>query len=77
MATTPKKAAKKSKPKPHAASSADSVSELKQTIAARAREIGEGAEQQAATSDILKMIARAGGFPVRDGCYCQERSASV
>ena len=32
---------------------------LKQTIAAQAREIREGAEQQAATSEILRMIARA------------------
>lgn len=72
-----KKAAKKSKPKPRTASSADSVPELKKTIAAQTREIREGSDQQAATSEILRMIARAGGFPVRDGCYCQERSASV
>jgi len=59
MATTTKKAAKKSKTKPRAASSAESVLKLKKTIAAQAREIREGAEQQAATSDILRMIARS------------------
>ncbi len=59
MATTPKKVAKKSKPKPRAASSADAVSKLKKTIAAQAQEIREGAEQQTATSDILRMIARS------------------
>ncbi len=33
--------------------------ELKKTIAAQAREIREGADQQTATSEILRMIARA------------------
>ena len=59
MAKTTKKAAKKTNPKPRAASSADSVSKLKKTIAAQGREMREAAEQQAATSDILRMIARA------------------
>ena len=59
MAKTPKKVAKKSKPKPRAASSADAVSKLKKTIAAQAQEIREGAEQQTATSEILRMIARS------------------
>lgn len=59
MKTTSKKSSKKSKPTPRAASSADSVSKLKQTIAAQAREIREGAEQQAATNEILRMIARS------------------
>ena len=59
MAKTTKKAAKKTNPKPRAASSADSVSKLKKTIAALGREMREAAEQQAATSDILRMIARA------------------
>src|SRR5688500_5381536 len=57
MAKTTKTAPKKSKPKPRAVSSADSVSKLKQIIAAQAREIREGQEQQAATSAILRMIA--------------------
>ena len=57
MAKTTKKAAKKTNPKPRAASSADSVSKLKKTIAAQGREMREAAEQQAATSDILRMIA--------------------
>ena len=59
MAKTTKKAAKKTNPKPRAASSADSVSKLKKTIAALGREMREAAEQQAATSDILRMIARS------------------
>ena len=59
MAKTTKKAAKKTNPKPRPASSADSVSKLKKTIAAQAREIRQGQEQQAATSEILRMIARA------------------
>ena len=59
MATITKKTGKKSKPKPRAASSADAVAKLKQTITAQAREIREAQEQQAATSEILRMIARA------------------
>ena len=59
MATTTKKPAKKSKTKPRPESSADSVAKLKKTIASQAREIREGAEQQAATSEILRMIARS------------------
>ena len=52
MAKTTKKAAKKTNPKPRAASSADSVSKLKKTIAAQGREMREAAEQQAATSVV-------------------------
>ena len=59
MATSSKKGAKKSKPKPRPGSAADTVSKLKETIAAQAREIREGAERESATSDILRMIARA------------------
>jgi GAF domain-containing protein len=57
MATTTKKAARKSKAKPRAAATADSVAKLKKTIAAQAREIRAGQEQQAATSEILRVIA--------------------
>ncbi|MEO6162688.1 MAG: GAF domain-containing protein [Candidatus Binatia bacterium] len=57
MATTPKKAPKKSSLKPRAKSASTSVARLKQTIAAQARDIRQGAEQQAATSAILHMIA--------------------
>ena len=47
--------------KRRSSSSGDSVAELKKTIAAQARQIREGAEQQTATSEILRMIARAPG----------------
>src|SRR5262245_7321761 len=40
-----------------AASSTESIAKLKQTITAQAQEIREGAEQQTATSDILRIIA--------------------
>jgi two-component system, NtrC family, sensor kinase len=59
MATSRKKESKKSKAKSRPASSAVSITTLKKTIAAQAREIRDGAEQQAATSEILRMIARA------------------
>jgi GAF domain-containing protein/anti-sigma regulatory factor (Ser/Thr protein kinase) len=52
-----KKASKKSTTKRRSSSSGDSVAELKKTIASQAREIRKGAEQQTATSDILRMIA--------------------
>ena len=61
MATTSKKTPKKSQAKPRAKSASPSVAKLKKTIAAQAREIREGAEQQAATSEILRMIAKAPG----------------
>src|SRR6266498_2092355 len=54
-----KKASKQSTVKRRSSSSRDSVVELKKTIAAQAREIREGADQQTATSEILRMIARA------------------
>jgi GAF domain-containing protein/anti-sigma regulatory factor (Ser/Thr protein kinase) len=56
-----KKPLKKTSPKRRATSSSESIAKLKQTIDAQAREIREGAEQQAATSEILRMIAKAPG----------------
>src|SRR5215813_13687445 len=60
MATTPKKRSKKSS----TASRVESISELKKTIATKektiatqARELGQAAEQQTATSQILGVIA--------------------
>ena len=78
MAKTTKKAAKKTNPKPRAASSADSVSKLKKTIAALGREMREAAEQQAATSDILRMIASSpADLQSVLGCDCGERCPAV
>src|SRR4030095_1930986 len=56
-----KKPLKKPTGNRRAISSAESVAKLKQTIAAQAQEIREGTEQQAATSEILRMIAKAPG----------------
>ena len=63
MATTPKKRSKKSKVTP-TASRVDSLSQLKKTIASQektiatqARELRQAAEQQTATSEILRVIA--------------------
>ena len=54
-----KKAPKKTSLKRRATSSKESVAKLKQTIAAQAQEIREATEQQAATSEILRVIASA------------------
>ena len=62
MARTTKKSTKKPPAKPRATSAtsaAASIATLKRTIAAQAREIRTGEAQQTATSDILRMIARA------------------
>src|SRR5262245_5160296 len=54
-----KKPSKKTSLKRGAASSKESVAKLKQTITAQAQEIREATEQQAATSEILRVIASA------------------
>ncbi len=55
------KSSRKSRSRPlrkrRASSSKDSLSQLKKTIDAQAREIREGQEQQTATSEILRVIA--------------------
>ena len=63
MATTPKKRSKKSKAT-RTASRVESISQLKKTIATQektittqVRELREGTEQQAATSEILRVIS--------------------
>ena len=56
MKTTSKKSGKKPPAKPRVASAATSIAKLKKTIAAQAREIREGAEQQAATSVPLETV---------------------
>jgi two-component system, NtrC family, sensor kinase len=56
-----KKGSKKSDVRRRAKSSAESIAQLKQTISAQAQEIRESVEQQAATSEILRMIAKAPG----------------
>ena len=60
MATTPKKGSKKSR----TASRVESLSQLKKTIAmqektiaSQARELGQAAEQQTATGEVLRIIA--------------------
>jgi two-component system, NtrC family, sensor kinase len=64
MKTTSKKGVKKSRPTPGGASTSASIAALKKTIAAQektiaaqAQEIREGAEQQTATGEILRVIA--------------------
>src|ERR1700758_3538613 len=52
-----KKPRKRASVKKRVSSSRDSVATLKKKIAAQAQEIREGAEQQAATSEILRVIA--------------------
>jgi hypothetical protein len=52
-----KKPPKKTSLKRRATSSRESVAKLRQTIAAQAREIRQAAEQQAATSEILRIIS--------------------
>ncbi|HEU4345530.1 MAG TPA: GAF domain-containing protein, partial [Candidatus Binatia bacterium] len=54
-----KKGSKKSNVKRRASPSAESITELKRTIDAQARELTQAAEQQKATSEILRMIARS------------------
>ena len=54
-----KKPLKKTSGNRRAISSAESVAKLKQTIAAQAQEILEAAKHQAATSEILRVIASA------------------
>jgi GAF domain-containing protein len=54
-----KKTPKRTTVKRRTPSSTESVAALKQTIVAQARQIHEGAEQQAATSAILRMIAKS------------------
>ena len=54
-----KKPPKKTSLKRRATSSTESVAKLKQTIAAQAQEIREGADRQNAASEILRLIARS------------------
>jgi GAF domain-containing protein/anti-sigma regulatory factor (Ser/Thr protein kinase) len=61
MAKTTKHRSKNPKAKPRNTASGDSVTKLKQMIAAQERQIREGLEQQNATSEILRLIAGAPG----------------
>ena len=59
MASTTKKGAKKSPPNPRGAAVKKSRSKPEQNAQALRRELDQAREQQAATSDILRMIARS------------------
>src|SRR5215831_18395152 len=56
-----KKPPKKKSGNRRAASSTESIAKLRQTITAQAQEIREGAEQQVASREILRLIATAPG----------------
>ena len=59
MPTPPKKSATKSKAKPRAAPAKKAQPKQAQSAEALRRELTEAREQQAATGDILRMIARS------------------
>ena len=61
MAQGRKKVGKQSKRKPRSDSPVSSLSRLKKILTVQAEEIREGAEQQAATGEILRMIAGSPG----------------
>jgi GAF domain-containing protein/anti-sigma regulatory factor (Ser/Thr protein kinase) len=61
MATIKKKGAKKAKPKPRAAPAKKAQPKQPNNVPALTRELVEAREQQAATGEILRMIARAPG----------------
>ena len=61
MKTPSKRPAKKPNTNARVASNAGSIANLKKTIDAQAREIRECAEQQAATREILRLVAAAPG----------------
>jgi GAF domain-containing protein len=61
MKTPSKKSSTKPNMKTRATSNAGSIAKLKKTIDAQAREIREAAEQQAASREILRLIATAPG----------------
>lgn len=60
MATTTKEGAKKSKAKPRRSVAKKSLPKPAQDLQSLKRELTDALEQQTATSEILRMIARAG-----------------
>jgi hypothetical protein len=77
MSVTSKKNGKTIKAKPRRATVKKATANQTKGLQLVQRELTEAREQQAATGDILRMIARAGRSSVGDGYDCGERCSVV